>query len=94
MTTSNPTPNSPQELLSLNNTPEPTLMEQVESLMGECDYSQTLQVCRWLCNNLLTFHQSKVQELTESGECGETLVNFTIDSTYLWTCDQLLRKVD
>ena len=86
------TPNTPQELLNLN-TPEQSLMEKVESLLGELNYSQTLTVVRWLVGNMLTFHKDKVQELTESGEC-ENLTNWVIDSTHLWTVDQLLKKVD
>ena len=86
------TPNTPQELLNLN-TPELSLMEKVESLLGELNYSQTLTVVRWLVGNMLTFHKDKVQELTESGE-SENLTNWVIDSTHLWTVDQLLKKVD
>ena len=93
MTTSNPnTPNSPHELLDLN-TPEPTLMEQVETLMGQCNYQQTLQVVRWLVNNMLNFHKDKVNTLQEEGDT-ENLTNWVIDSTHLWTVDQLLKKVD
>ena len=90
MTTS--TPNTPSELLSLN-TPELTPMEQVEKYCGELDYSQTLTVVRGLVSNMLGFHKEKVQELTESGECGQ-LTNWVIDSTHLWTVGQLLNKVD
>ena len=93
MTTSNPnTPNTPQELLDLN-TPELTPLEQVEKYCGELNYSQTLQVVKWLVNNMFTFHQSKVQELTEEGDC-ETLHNWVVDQTHLWTVGQLLNRVD
>ena len=90
MTTS--TPNSPQELLSLN-TPELTPLEQVEKYCGELNYSQTLQVVRWLVNNMLNFHKEKVNTLQQEGDT-QNLTNWVIDSTHLWTVDQLLRKVD
>ena len=86
------TPNSPQELVNMN-TPELTPLEQVEKYCGELNYSDTLLVVRWLVNNMLNFHKEKVQELTEKGMC-EQLTNWVIDSTHLWTVDQLLRKVD
>ena len=92
MTNNTNTPNSPSELLSLN-TPEPSLMERVESLLGELDYSQTLTVVRWLVNNLLGFHKDKVNTLQQEGDT-EQLTNWVIDSTHLWTCEQLLKKVD
>ena len=90
MTTS--TPNTVTELVNLN-TPELTPMEQVEKYCGELNYSQTLQVVRWLCNNLLSFHKEKVETLQQEGET-ETLTKWVVDSTHLWTCDQLLKKVD
>ena len=90
MTTS--TPNTPQELVNLN-TPEPNPLEQVEKYCGELDYSQTLQVVRWLVNNLLNFHKEKVQELTQLGRC-EQLTNWVVDQTHLWTVGQLLSKVE
>ena len=88
------TPNTPQELLTLN-TPTPTVMEQVETLMGQLDYSQTLQVVRWLVQNMLNFHQDRVNTMKEDSDTDhQTLVNWTIDSTHLWTVSQLLKKVD
>ena len=90
MTTS--TPNTPSELLSLN-TPELTPLEKVEKYCGELNYSQTLQVVRWLVNNMLNFHKEKVDILKKEGDT-ENLTNWVIDSTHLWTCDQLLKKVD
>lgn len=87
------TPNTPQELLSLNTNPELSLMEQVETLMGKLDYSQTLQVVRWLVGNMLSFHKDKVNTLQEEGDT-DNLTNWVIDSTHLWTVDQLLKKVD
>ena len=90
MTTS--TPNTPQELLSLN-TPELTPLEQVEKYCCELNYSQTLLVVKWLVNNLLSFHKEKVDTLQQEGDTTQ-LTNWVIDSTHLWTCDQLLRKVD
>ena len=86
------TPNTPQELLNLN-TPELTLMEKVESLLGELDYSQTLQVVRWLVGNMLNFHKDKVNTLQEEGDT-DNLTNWVIDSTHLWTVGQLLSKVE
>ena len=92
MTTS--TPNTPQELLSLN-TPELTPMEQVEKACGELDYSQTLQVVRWLVNNMLNFHTDRVNTMKEDTDTNpNTLTNWVIDSTHLWTVEQLLKKVD
>ena len=89
------TPNTPNELLSLNNTTGPSLMENVESLLGELDYSQTLSVVKWLCKNMLSFHHDKVQELTKDGDTDPNfLTTWVIDSTHLWTVCQLLSKVD
>jgi len=86
------TPNTPQELVNLN-TPDLTPLEQVEKYCGELNYSQTLQVVRWLVNNMLTFHKEKVQELTLEGDINH-LSNWVIDQTHLWTVGQLLSKVD
>lgn len=90
MTTS--TPNTVTELVNLN-TPELTPMEQVEKYCGELNYSQTLQVVRWLVGNMLGFHKDKVNTLQQEGDT-ENLTNWVIDSTHLWTVDQLLKKVD
>ncbi len=90
MTTS--TPNSPQELVNLN-TPELTPLQQVEKYCGELDYSDTLLVVRWLVNNMLQFHKEKVETLQQEGDTNQ-LTNWVIDSTHLWTVDQLLKKVD
>jgi len=86
------TPNTPQELMNLN-TPELTPLELVEKYCGELNYSQTLQVVKWLVNNMLTFHQEKVKTLQEEGD-SQNIVNWTVDSTHLWTVGQLLSKVD
>ena len=90
MTTS--TPNTPSELLSLN-TPELTPLEKVEQVCSELNYSDTLTVVRWLVGNMLNFHKDKVNTLQQEGDTTQ-LTNWVIDSTHLWTVDQLLRKVD
>ena len=80
------------ELVNMN-TPEPPLMERVQSLLGELDYSQTLLVVRWLCNNMLNFHKEKIDILKEEGDT-QNLTNWVVDSTHLWTVGQLLSKVE
>ena len=86
------TPNTPQELVNMN-TPDLTPLEQVEKYCGELNYSQTLQVVKWLVGNMLNFHKDKVNALQEEGDT-DNLTNWVIDSTHLWTVDQLLKKVD
>jgi hypothetical protein len=88
----NNTPDTVSELLNLN-TPEPTPLEQVEKYCGELNYQQTLQVVRWLVNNMLNFHKERVEHFQSEGDTS-SLTNWVIDSTHLWTCDQLLKKVD
>ena len=91
MTTSNPqnTPNTPQELLELN-TPEQTDLDRVQEVFQSVSYEDTLTSVCWLVNNLLEFHNQRVEEL--QGE--PNLKSWVQDQTKLWTVLQLLKSVE
>lgn len=86
------TPNSPQELFNLqeDNTPEQTDLDRVQEVMSTVGYEDTLTTVKWLVNNLLDFHTQRVEEL--EGESNQK--SWVVDQTHLWTCLQLLKKVD
>lgn len=90
MTTSNPnnTPDTVSELLSLN-TPELSDLDKVQEVMSGVGYEDTLTTVKWLVNNLLDFHTQRVEEL--EGEPNQK--SWVVDQTHLWTCLQLLNKV-
>lgn len=83
------TPNTPQELLDLN-TPELSDLDKVQQVMEGVGYEDTLTTVKWLVNNLLDFHTQRVEEL--EGESNQK--SWVVDQTHLWTCLQLLKKVD
>jgi len=86
------TPNTPQELLSLNTNPEPELtdLELVQGLMETVGYEDTLKVVCWLTTNLLDFHNTRVDQL--EGEPSQR--RWVQDQTKLWTVLQLLKGVE
>ena len=83
------TPNTPQELLDLN-TPELSDLDKVQQVMEGVGYEDTLTTVKWLVNNLIDFHTQRVEEL--EGESNQK--SWVVDQTHLWTCLQLLKKVD
>lgn len=83
------TPNTPQELLDMN---QDTTLDQVEVLMRKVNYSDTLLVVKWLVTNLRDYHHETVINMMEKGEVGN-IPSWVQDETKLNMVLSLLEEV-
>jgi len=90
MTTS--TPNTPQELVELNNQPTPPSVSRLDSLVENLDMTDTYELTLKLIQNLGMFHQSVIDTLKEEGDV-ERLVVWSQDEQTLHHCHDMIRVV-
>ncbi len=87
------TPNSPQELIDMNNS-EPTkvTLDDIAELMSHVGYDDTLTTVKWLLTNLKDFHHERVLEFMSEGEC-DKIPSWVQDETRLNTILDILSDI-